>query len=228
MQWIESNPSSSVYLILIKTVVSHCFSYSPFLFLSLSLFLSLAFSLFLFLSVLFSLSPSLSISLSLFLFLSLAFSLPLSLSLSLFLFLSFSISQWDTYPIWGCGLTKNCGHVDDFPPRGVSYLLCPLIKNPEEEDPPRRICMGGPFPPGSWLENIVDRKPSRGGGFLSIEVIKATSIKPSSKDTKVLFQVIKATSIKESLQSDAPVMLLVTNLRHSDKCSRTWQVFFKS
>ena len=39
------------------------------------------------------------------------------------------------------------------PPGGVSYLLCSLIKNPEEEDPPRRICtrcfVGGPLPPGS-------------------------------------------------------------------------------
>jgi len=39
------------------------------------------------------------------------------------------------------------------PIRGVSYLLCSLIKNPEEEDPPRRICTryfeGGPPRPGS-------------------------------------------------------------------------------
>ena len=45
---------------------------------------------------------------------------------------------------------------------GVSYLLCSLIKNPEEEDPPWRttptidqFCgwffMGGPLPPGSWF-----------------------------------------------------------------------------
>ena len=44
--------------------------------------------------------------------------------------------------------------------RGVSYLLCPLIKNPEEEDPKKKnpprstwykFFEGGPFPPGSWL-----------------------------------------------------------------------------
>ena len=39
------------------------------------------------------------------------------------------------------------------PIRGVSYLLCSLIKNAEEEDPPRRICTryfeGGPPRPGS-------------------------------------------------------------------------------
>ena len=43
----------------------------------------------------------------------------------------------------------------EHPPTGVvSYFLCSLIKNPEEEDPPRRICTrcfeGGPLPPGSW------------------------------------------------------------------------------
>ena len=36
------------------------------------------------------------------------------------------------------------------PPPGVSYLLCSLIKNPEEEDPPRstwyKFFEGGPLP----------------------------------------------------------------------------------
>jgi len=62
------------------------------------------------------------------------------------------------------------------PPEGVSYLLCSLIKNREEEDTPWRTTskmdqfwgwffMGGPLPPGSWSGNIVSRKPPRGGGF---------------------------------------------------------------
>jgi len=54
-------------------------------------------------------------------------------------------------------------------PGRVSYLLCSLIKNLEEEDPPRRICTrcfeGGLLPLGSWLGNIVNRKTPRGGGF---------------------------------------------------------------
>jgi len=52
------------------------------------------------------------------------------------------------------------------PPGGVSYFLCSLIKNPEEEDPTRRMCTrcfeGGPLPPGSWLGNKVNRKTPRG------------------------------------------------------------------
>jgi len=51
----------------------------------------------------------------------------------------------------------------------VSYWLCSLIKNPEEEDPPRSTCCkffeGGHLPPGSWLGNIVNKNPPRGGGF---------------------------------------------------------------
>ena len=39
------------------------------------------------------------------------------------------------------------------PPGKVSRLLCSLIKNPEEEDPPRstwyKFFEGGPLPPGS-------------------------------------------------------------------------------
>ena len=65
--------------------------------------------------------------------------------------------------------------------RGVSYLLCSLIKNPEEEDPPWRItpkidqCWGwffggGPLPPGSWFGNHPTKKLPTGGGFLSINV----------------------------------------------------------
>jgi len=56
----------------------------------------------------------------------------------------------------------SCSFVDLLP----SYLLCSLIKNPEEEDPPRRICTmcfeGGPVPPSSWSGNIVHRKPPWG------------------------------------------------------------------
>jgi len=68
-------------------------------------------------------------------------------------------------------------------PRGGSYLLCSLIKNREKEDPPWRttpkidqfwrwFLRGGPLPPGSWSGNSVNRKPFRGGGFLSIKVGK--------------------------------------------------------
>jgi len=59
------------------------------------------------------------------------------------------------------------------PPQGVSYLLCSLIKNPEEEVPPLRIstrCFEGvPLPPGSWSGNIINRKTPWGGGVLSIK-----------------------------------------------------------
>ena len=52
------------------------------------------------------------------------------------------------------------------PPGGGSYSLCSLVKNPEEEDPPRIICTrcfeGGPLPLGSWSGNKVNRKPPRG------------------------------------------------------------------
>jgi len=48
------------------------------------------------------------------------------------------------------------------------YLLCSLIKNPEEEDTPRRTWYkffeGSPLPPCSWSGNIVNRKPPRRGG----------------------------------------------------------------
>jgi len=54
-------------------------------------------------------------------------------------------------------------------PQGCSYSLCSPIKNPEEEDPPRRTCTryfeGGALPPGFWLGNIVNRKPPRGRDF---------------------------------------------------------------
>jgi len=60
------------------------------------------------------------------------------------------------------------------PPSEVSYLLCSLIKNPEEEDPSRKICTrcceGGPLPPCSWLGNIVNKKPPRDWGVLSINL----------------------------------------------------------
>ena len=59
------------------------------------------------------------------------------------------------------------------PPGGVSYSLCSPIK---EDDPLRRICTrcfeGGHLSQGSWLGNIVNRKPPRGGGFLRSGYIK--------------------------------------------------------
>jgi len=35
---------------------------------------------------------------------------------------------------------------------------------------------GGPLPPGSWVGNIVNRKPSRGGGVLSIRVVRSNKV----------------------------------------------------
>jgi len=52
--------------------------------------------------------------------------------------------------------------------RGFLFIVFPN-QEPEEEDPPRRICtrhLEGPLPPGSWLGNIVNRKPPRDGGVL--------------------------------------------------------------
>jgi len=61
------------------------------------------------------------------------------------------------------------------PPSGwVSYLQCSLITNSEEEDPPQsnwyKFVEGGPLFPCSWLGNMVNRKPPRGGQFLSINI----------------------------------------------------------
>jgi len=54
------------------------------------------------------------------------------------------------------------------PPRFFFDLASSLTKNPEEGDPPGRICTRclerGPLPPGSWLGNLPNRKPPRGGG----------------------------------------------------------------
>jgi len=65
------------------------------------------------------------------------------------------------------------------PSGGVSYLLCSLIKNPEEEDPPRstwyKFFEGGTLPPGSWLGNIANRNPPR-GGFSAINLIQSRLI----------------------------------------------------
>jgi len=65
------------------------------------------------------------------------------------------------------------------PPEGVSYLLCSLIKNRVYEDPPRRICTrffdGGPLTHGSWRGNKVNRKPPRGGRFLSKRMARLSS-----------------------------------------------------
>jgi len=56
------------------------------------------------------------------------------------------------------------------PPVFPFYLEGSLTKNPEEEDPPQRICTrcfeGVPLPQVSWLGNLPNRKPPRGGGFL--------------------------------------------------------------
>jgi len=64
--------------------------------------------------------------------------------------------------------------IEKNPGGGGSSLLCFLIKNPEEEDPPwsawYKFFEGGPLPPGSWSGNIVNRKTPRGGGSLSINV----------------------------------------------------------
>ena len=58
------------------------------------------------------------------------------------------------------------------PPWGLTYLLCSLIKNPEEGDPPRRSCTkcseGCPLPLDSELGNIVNRKTPGEGGFPAI------------------------------------------------------------
>ena len=79
-------------------------------------------------------------------------------------YFSTSSNRYNMYNIYTCILIER-----NTPPGGGSYLLCSLIKNPEEEDPSRRICTrcfeGGPLPPVSWLGNIVNRKPPPGGGF---------------------------------------------------------------
>jgi len=67
-------------------------------------------------------------------------------------------------------------HIDrkKSPPGGFSYFLCSLIKNRVQEDPPRRTWYksleGGPLTHSSWWGNIVNRKPPRGRGVLSINI----------------------------------------------------------
>jgi len=88
--------------------------------------------------------------------------------------LSFLLSLvWKTKPITGRDGKIKYQRFDRRnppPPGGGFYLVGSLTKNPEEEDPPRRICTrcfeGGPLPPGSWFGNLPNRKPPRGGGFL--------------------------------------------------------------
>ena len=61
------------------------------------------------------------------------------------------------------------------PPGGVSYLLCSQTKNPEDEDPPRRICTGcfegGPLPPSFWLGNGMSSKKVMAGHTWCLQVI---------------------------------------------------------
>jgi len=57
-------------------------------------------------------------------------------------------------PEWPPNFVSATWSKESTPPGGVFYLQCFLIKNSEEEGPPRRICTrrfeGGPLPPGSW------------------------------------------------------------------------------
>jgi len=88
-------------------------------------------------------------------------------------FIQFTYVYWLIHsvpqPFWSKETSPRGG-----PPGGGSYLLCSLIKNPKESDPPRstwyKFFEGGPLPPGSWLGNIVNRKPPRGEGFLSMNL----------------------------------------------------------
>jgi len=66
---------------------------------------------------------------------------------------SWGWSQSPTHQVqWGSPFNKYslCWSKETPPPGGVSYLLCSLIKNPEEKEPPSRICTrcfeGGPLP----------------------------------------------------------------------------------
>jgi len=68
------------------------------------------------------------------------------------------------------------------PGGGVSYSPCSLVKNREEEEPPlknhpqiwsilRVVLQGGSSSSRFFIRNIVNRKPPRGGGFLSINFL---------------------------------------------------------
>jgi len=80
----------------------------------------------------------------------------------------------------GC-LPRHIERKNPPPPGKVSYLLCSLIKNPEEVATPWRTTLKidqfwgwffrrGPLPPGSWFGNHPTKKPPRGGRFLSIKM----------------------------------------------------------
>jgi len=63
------------------------------------------------------------------------------------------------------------------PPRGGSYLVCSLIKNLEEEDPPRKIYT-------RCFEGIPIGNPPGGGGVLSI-ILLATM--------EIIFRIVECT-----------------------------------
>ena len=77
----------------------------------------------------------------------------------------------------------------EIPPPGVSYLLSSLTKNPEEEEPPRRICSrcfdGGPVSAGSWLGNIgCPGKYEKPAGVVSFDQILSLSLSNWAKKAK--------------------------------------------
>jgi len=67
-------------------------------------------------------------------------------------------------------------------PRG-GFLFAMFPHQEPWVDPPRRICTrcfeGGPLTHGSWWGNIVNRKPPRGVGFLSIKVLHIQRVPPT-------------------------------------------------
>ena len=89
--------------------------------------------------------------------------------------------------------TYEClDHVDrkQAPPRGVVLFTMFSNQEPGGRGPPwkylSKILQGGPFPPGSWFGNIVNKKPPWGRGFFSINVrmsvyvIQYTSKRPQN------------------------------------------------
>jgi len=128
-----------------------------------------------------------------------------------------------------CLLTVFCKSWSKEPPPqgGFSYLLCSLIKNPEEEDPPWRTTpkidqfwgwffRGGPLPSDSWLGNIINRKPPPGGGrFFRSKCIPWHKTQKNSKKPENLPVPTQGVTVPGIPFRAVPVKKKVVNTRNS-------------
>ena len=109
------------------------------------------------------------------------------------------------------------------PPGRVFYLLCSLIKNPEEDDPPWRntpkidqfwgwFFRGGPLHLGSWFGNHPTKKPPRGGEVLYIKV----------NESCLAYTCEAVLSRKRTCIGDAAALALCKSISHVTRVSHIW------